>query len=138
VSGPLVRHARPYFLVTDLGLLAYWAASGLGALPDAWLYKDHHDPLIVAWNWSFLPLDLLVSATGLTSLWLARRRAPAAERLAALSLALTSCSGLQAVAFWALRRDFDVGWWLPNLYLLLYPLPLLAAHLRSPDARATD
>jgi Family of unknown function (DUF5360) len=27
-----------------------------------------------------------------------------------------------ALAFWTIRRDFDMSWWLPNLYLLLYPI----------------
>jgi hypothetical protein len=30
-----------------------------------------------------------------------------------------------ALAFWALRRDFDFTWWLPNAFLLLYPLFLV-------------
>ena len=31
------------------------------------------------------------------------------------------CSGLQALAFWTIRLDFDMSWWIPNLYLLVYP-----------------
>ncbi len=30
------------------------------------------NPILSAWDWSFLPLDLIVSATGLSSTWLAR------------------------------------------------------------------
>ncbi|MGE7941822.1 DUF5360 family protein [Lysinibacillus xylanilyticus] len=44
------------------------------------------------------------------------------RNFALLSLALTFCSGLQAIAFWTIKLDFDFMWWIPNLFLLLYPL----------------
>jgi hypothetical protein len=112
-------------LATDLGFIAYWLVSGLHVLPPEWLYRDAGDPLMVDWNWSFLALDLLVSATGLAGLALARRGAPAALTLVTSSLTFTSASGLMAVSFWVLRRDFDPGWWAPNLFLLVYPAPFL-------------
>ncbi len=55
---------------------------------------------------------------------------------ALLSLAFTSASGLQAIAFWAIRGDFDLAWWLPNLFLLLYPVAALPVLLRLDDERA--
>lgn len=122
---------RPLFLVVDLGFLAYWLVTLLHLIPEAWLFKDYQNPILSAWNWSFLPLDLCISATGLGSLRLLRRGDPRWSRLAQLSLCLTACSGLQAVAFFALRRDFDPTWWLPNLFLLLYPLPYLGRLLRG-------
>ena len=27
-----------------------------------------------------------------------------------------------AIAFWLIRGDFDPSWWIPNLYLMIYPL----------------
>ncbi len=127
-----MRALRPFFLATDLGFVAYWAVTLLGLIPPALLFKDYHDPLLVAWNWSFLPLDLLVSATGLASLALERRGDPRWRQLALLSLALTFCSGLQAIAFWAIRGDVDAAWWLANGYLLLYPLPFIARLALAP------
>ncbi|MBW2224881.1 MAG: DUF5360 family protein, partial [Deltaproteobacteria bacterium] len=47
---------------------------------------------------------------------------------------LTSCSGLMAVSFWTLRADFDPAWWLPNLFLLLYPLWFLPGLVRGPES----
>jgi hypothetical protein len=38
-----------------------------------------------------------------------------------ISLILTSVSGLQAISYWALSGEFDPAWWIPNLFLLLYP-----------------
>jgi hypothetical protein len=48
-----------------------------------------------------------------------------------VSLTLTMCSGLQALAFRALRADFDPLWWMPNLFLLLYPLFFIPTILRE-------
>jgi hypothetical protein len=67
-----------------------------------------------------MPLDLAIGATGLTALRRAKR-GRSWRSLALVSLVLTSCSGLMAVSFWTLRADFDPAWWLPNLFLLLYP-----------------
>ena len=122
---------RPLFLAVDLGFLAYWLITLLHVIPPAWLFKDYESSVLMAWNWSFLPLDLCISATGLGSLQLLRRGDPRWSRLASLSLVLTFCSGLQAIAFFALRRDFDVVWWLPNLFLMLYPLFYLPRLLRE-------
>jgi hypothetical protein len=126
-----MRRLRPFFVVTDTGFVLYWLITLAGVLPEAWLFKDYHDPILWAWNWSFLPLDLAISATGFGALALHARGRPTWIGWALVSLALTSCSGLQAIAFWTLRRDFDLGWWLPNLYLLLYPWAFLPRLVRS-------
>jgi hypothetical protein len=42
-----------------------------------------------------------------------------------VSLVLTTASGLMAIAFWTLRGDFSLAWWIPNLYLLLFPIPAI-------------
>jgi hypothetical protein len=89
--------------------------------------------LLVAWNWSFAPLDIAVSITGLGSLYLWRKKDPRARSLALISLALTSASGFQAISFWAIRRDFDVSWWVPNLFLLVYPWFFLVPMVRRGD-----
>jgi hypothetical protein len=130
------RGLKAFLLTVDLGFLAYWLVTASGALPASWLYARHDEPVMVAWNWSFLPLDLLVSATGLSSLVLQRRGEPRWALLATLSLAFTSASGLNAIAFWALQRDFDLSWWAPNLVLLLVPWPFLRALWRAQAATA--
>lgn len=118
-------------LLTDVGFIVYWVVTGLHLLPPEWLYRDATNALMVDWNWSFLSLDLLVSATGLSALHLARRGVTAARGLVTISLTLTSASGLMALSFWVLRRDFDLGWWLPNVFLLVYPVPYLVRLLRE-------
>ena len=61
------------FVVVDVGFLLYWAITLAGVIPSEYLFKDYEDPILHAWNWSFLPLDLLISATGLTCVVRARR-----------------------------------------------------------------
>ncbi|GAA3400246.1 DUF5360 family protein [Paenibacillus hodogayensis] len=107
---------------TDIGFVLYWAVTFSGLIPESYLYLDYRNELLVAWNLSFIPLDLIISATGLLSLHYYHRRNPLWSSLCMTSLLLTSCSGLQAIAFWVIRRDFDIMWWIPNLFLLLYPL----------------
>lgn len=127
----MIRLTKVIMLLTDLFFILYWAATAFAWFPPEILFQDYHDPMVTAWNWSFLPLDLLISASGLASLLLAgqtkemRRRL--GERLMAVSLTLTVCSGLMAIAFWTIRGDFDAAWWLANGFLLLFPLPALAS-----------
>ncbi|WNC13574.1 DUF5360 family protein [Brevibacillus brevis] len=113
---------RVFFLMTDIGFIVYWLVTLLHLIPAPYLFKDYENPILSAWNWSFLPLDILISLTGLFSLYLYGKQNGAWKQMALISLILTFCSGLQAIAFWAIRLDFDLSWWLPNLYLLLYPL----------------
>ncbi|GAA0930957.1 DUF5360 family protein [Nonomuraea longicatena] len=113
-------------LITDVGLLVYWAVVFSGLIPPELAYKDYANPILKDWNLSFVPLDLAASLTGLATLC----AGSAWRRLMTVSLALTSTAGLQAIAFWALRGDFTLAWWLPNLFLLLFPIPALVVLTR--------
>ncbi|WP_218025023.1 DUF5360 family protein [Nocardia pseudovaccinii] len=110
-------------LITDVGFLLYWTIAFAHVIPPEWAYKDYTDPILSDWNNSFVLLDLAASGTGLASLC----RAPGWRTLMTVSLTLTSVAGLQAIAFWTLRADFSALWWVPNLFLLLFPLPALIA-----------
>ncbi|NUR83117.1 MAG: DUF5360 family protein [Nonomuraea sp.] len=121
----MLRTTKALMLATDVAFVAYFAITATGLIPAAWAFADYANPLMVSWNWSFLWIDLPASATGLTSLWLLRRRTPSGQPLMLVSLALTMASGLMAIAFWTLRGDFALQWWIPNLYLLLFPLPAM-------------
>ncbi len=113
--------------VTDLVFLLYWSVSGLVqagvlAVPRDWMYAGYDQPQTVAWNWSFLPVDLAFSALGLAAVAAARRNAPIWRPLAILSLAFTMTAGGMAVSYWALLGQFDPSWFLPNLVLVVWPL----------------
>jgi hypothetical protein len=116
-----MKRLKLFFWLVDTGFIAYWLVTLLGVIPAQYLFKDYHDPILMAWNWSFLPLDLVVSFTGLRAIRLAHVGDPRWPGWALLSLVLTSSSGLMAIAFWLIRLDFDVWWWLPNGFLLVYP-----------------
>lgn len=130
-----MKTLRYFFWLTDIGFILYWLITLFHFIPSAYLFKDYNNPILMAWNWSFLPLDLAISATGLGSLWLWRKADPTWQKWALISLVLTFCSGLQALAFWAIRQDFDVSWWLPNLYLLVYPLFFISNLLSQPTEK---
>jgi Family of unknown function (DUF5360) len=123
-------------LMTDIGFLLYWGVTalmtcGFIALPADWLFKDYRDPNIIAWNWSFMPLDLLASVTGLRAVSRAAR-GKVWRNAAMISLTLTFCAGFMAISFWSVQRSFDAAWWGPNLFLTLWPLIMLPSVARQP------
>lgn len=120
------------FIVVDLGFMAYWLITYLHLIPDEYLYNDYTNAILVHWNWSFFPLDMAISATGLTSLYWLRKNDPRWKNLALVSLVLTSCSGLQAISFWIYHHDYNLTWWLPNLFLLLYPMMFIPSFIAKP------
>lgn len=122
-------------ILTDVLFLTYWAVSladvaGLLTIPPEAMYGDYRNPVVVAWNWSFFPLDVLFSVLGLWGVRVSRRDAVLAFGLLTTSLALTFCAGLMAVSFWALKLEFAPEWWIPNLIIMLWPIPAFAAMLR--------
>lgn len=133
-----LRRTKWLMLVTDVGFIVYFSVTGLALIPAEWVFADYANPLMVSWNWSFLWIDLLASATGLSSLWLLHRHSASGPPLMLISLVLTMASGLMAIAFWTLRGDFSLAWWLPNLYLLLFPLPAIVRLTRAGRSASTQ
>lgn len=126
MNDPMKR-MKPFLLVTDIGFLLYWSVSllillGFPVVPEAWLFKDYENPIIYAWNWSFFPLDMVLSGSGLLAVRRHARGDPSWRQPAAFSLALTFCAGFMAISFWAIRLDFDPSWWVANLFLTIWPL----------------
>lgn len=126
--------------ITDVLFLAYWSLAlmnqvGFISIPADLMYAGYDNPRVVAWNWSFFPLDLAFSVTGLMAVRAARRGDPTWRPLALISLTLTGVAGLMAVGYWAILREFDPSWFLPNLALLVWPflfLPRLVCDLGAP------
>lgn len=109
-------------LFTDLSFVLYWSMVVFKLMPDEYLFSDYKNPTISDWNYSFYPLDLLISVTGVASIVSWKRGSDLWRPLCLVSLTLTFCSGLQAVAFWAMRGEYDVGWWIVNIFLMAYPV----------------
>lgn len=120
-----IRLLKALMLATDIGFIVYWLITVAHVIPPNMLFRDYSNLIMVHWNWSFLPLDLLISATGIYSLIHMKQNNSAWRQLAIVSLTLTFVSGLQAIAFWAIAGDFDPWWWAPNLFLMVYPLLFL-------------
>lgn len=131
VAVPALSCTVRLMVAVDAGFLAYWLAIGLALLPPEWMFAGYADPQVVAWNWSFLPLDVAASVTGLAAARALYRGRAGAEPLLATSLALTATAGGMAVGYWSLLGQFDPGWLAPNLFLLLFPLPGLIALARG-------
>lgn len=126
-GNDVMRSMKPFVLLTDIGFILYWSLSltilaGFQIVPPEWMFKGYEDPIINAWNWSFFPLDMVLSVSGLMAVQRHRKGDPSWRPLAAFSLALTFCAGFMAISFWAIRQDFDLGWWGTNLALMIWPL----------------
>lgn len=111
-----------FFLVIDIAFIVYFGATAMGVIPAEYAYSEYTNPILVAWNWSFFPLDMAISITGLSAIYLHRKRCTEWKSLALISLVLTFCSGLMAISYWSIRLEFDPLWWAPNLALMIYPL----------------
>ena len=112
------RAAKGLLVVTDLGLLAYWTLTAAGVISVG------TSDVLLAWNWSFLPLDLFAVTTGLT--WsLLPSRHHWSTPLFLCALTLTFSAGLLAISFFALWGTWAPSWWLVNLWLTLMPVGLL-------------
>ncbi|SDM29873.1 DUF5360 family protein [Allokutzneria albata] len=122
------RWIKRSMLVTDAGFLCYWTATAVELIPP------YPERALIDWNWSFLVLDVVASVLGLLALWRVRAGAPGGYPLTLVSLALTHAAGLTAITFWALRAEFDPAWWLPNLWLVLFPVIAIATMTRGAPA----
>ena len=50
-----MKTLKPFFLVVDIGFIAYWCITALHLTPVELAFKDYANPILSAWNWSFLP-----------------------------------------------------------------------------------
>ena len=123
-------------LVTDIVFLLYWSVSLLAllhviSLPPEMMYDGYDQPRVIAWNWSFLPLDVGFSVTGLLAVAADRRGDPSWVALALLSLAFTTAAGGMAIGYWIILQEFDPGWFIPNLLIFLWPFLFLPGLIRQ-------
>ncbi len=109
--------------LSEIGMLTYWALAivvvlGVISVPPERMYSDYEKPLVVSWNWSFFPLDMIFAISGLFARFLPMHPVRR-EVLAVFSLSLMFCAGLMAIAFWVIQQAFDPFWWGVNLWLIL-------------------
>ena len=109
--------------ITEGGMILYWVfaasvALGLIYVAPEYMYSDYENPTVVAWNWSFLPIDVIFAVTGLYGRY-GNIRSARQSMLSTFSLSLMFCAGLMAISFWAVVGSFDSFWWGMNLWLML-------------------
>lgn len=126
-SDDVFRKMRPWMLGTDWLLLTYWfvtalVALGLVSIPEGYLFKDYYDPRVVAWNWSFFPLDVIFAVLGIYAARLFTQADPRWFGYALVSAALTFCAGFMAICYWVILGDFDPSWWIPNIIIAAWPV----------------
>lgn len=142
IAGAMPSSLALALTITDFAFLIYWTVAASHALalvqiPQDWLYANADDARVVAWNWSFFPLDIAFSLTGLAAVRCSRRGDAAWRPLALISLILTMVAGGMAVGYWVLLAEFDPFWIGANALLLVWPIPFLGGLMRSLSAAAS-
>ena len=130
------KRLKTLLLITDTLFLTYWTASlfhliGVFQMPPSMMYADFDQPRVFAWNWSFLPVDVLFSITGIAAVRLSTAGDPRWRPMAIISLCLTFVAGLMAIGYWTILGEFDPAWYLPNLALAVWPLFFLPGLLNA-------
>ncbi len=125
----LGKNQKMLVAATDFGMLVYWLLVFLNfleiiSLDPEYMYSDYGDPTIVAWNLSFLPIDLAFSVLGLIGIFYALAD-KTKELFNVISLSLMFCAGIMAISFWLIVADYKIFWWLINLWLVVLPVGLL-------------
>jgi len=121
------KSLRLFITVTDVLFILYWTMAALSELnlltiPRELMYADYDNPRVVAWNWSFFPLDIVFSLVGLAAVCASNKGHQCWRPLALISLTLTMTAGGMAVSYWAILGEFDPSWFIPNLLLVIWPL----------------
>ena len=108
--------------LTEGGMILYWIFASLVALDvlmvaPEYMYSDYTNPTMVAWNWSFLPIDALFAVAGLYGRF-GKTGGLGRNILSTFSQSLMLCAGVMAISFWIVVGSFDPFWWSMNLWLV--------------------
>ena len=120
------RTGKTVLLTIDFGFIFYWLLIALNLIPHEWVFQNYDDPNVRAWSWSFLPLDIAASITGFIGI-----KGKGNLALLVISSTLTMVAGGMALAFWGIQGFFNLGWWLPNLFLFVAGLIFLVRLVNS-------
>ena len=120
------RTGKTVLLTIDFGFIFYWLLIALNLIPHEWVFQNYDDPNVRAWTWSFLPLDIAASITGFIGI-----KGKGNLALLVISSTLTMVAGGMALAFWGIQSFFNLGWWLPNLFLFVAGLIFLVRLVKS-------
>ena len=129
-------------VITDVLFLLYWSIAAadlinLISVPESYMYKDASMPRVVAWNWSFVTIDVAFSIFGLSAVRAFKTGDASWRPKAIVSLVLTCCAGIMAIGYWTILGEFDPFWYIPNFILFAWPLFFLPGLVKE-TARATE
>ena len=85
------------------------------------MYSDYKNPLVVAWNWSFFPIDIAFASIGLFAKY-GNAAGTLKFKLEILAATLMFCAGLMAISYWVITGDFNPSWWAVNIGLIFLGL----------------
>ena len=110
-------------MFTELSMLIYWILAaalslGLVSINPSLMYSDYQNPLVIAWNWSFFPIDVAFAVIGLTARF-SVKDGSLRFKLEVIAGVLMLCAGLMAISYWTITGDFDPTWWGMNLWLII-------------------
>jgi len=113
---------RKLLTITEVGMTIYWVFAvivivGLINVPPEYMYSDYNNPIIVSWNWSFFPVDILFATLGLFSRF-GKSSLYHKQMLSTVSLSLMFCAGVMAISFWIIQGEYNPFWWGINLWLV--------------------
>lgn len=122
--------------LTEIGMLAYWILAtalvwNLVSIDPSLMYSNYQNPLVVAWNWSFFPIDVAFAVMGLTARF-GSITGLLKFKLETIAAVLMLCAGLMAISYWTITGEFSLTWWGVNIWLIIVGMANLI--LAKPDA----
>jgi succinate dehydrogenase hydrophobic anchor subunit len=112
--------------ITEVLMVLYWILAAalvlnLVRIDPSLMYSDHQNPLVVAWNWSFFPIDIAFAGMGLFAKY-GNVSGGRKFKLEISAATLMICAGLMAISYWVITGDFNLTWWVVNIWLVVLGL----------------
>jgi hypothetical protein len=126
--------------LTEIGMLAYWILAtalvwNLVSIDPSLMYSDYKNPLVVAWNWSFFPIDVAFAVIGLTARF-GSITGLLKFKLETIAAVLMLCAGLMAISYWTITGEFSLTWWAVNIWLIIVGMANLILSKPAPTVPA--
>lgn len=112
--------------ITEILMVLYWVLAAALVMDfiridPSLMYSDYENPLVVAWNWSFFPIDIAFASMGLFAKY-GGATGGRKFKLEISAATLMTCAGLMAISYWIFSGDFNLTWWAVNIWLILLGL----------------
>ncbi len=117
--------------ITEILMVLYWVLAAalvlnLISIDPSLMYSDYENPLVVAWNWSFFPIDIAFASIGLFAKY-GNVKSSRKFKFEITAATLMVCAGVMAISYWVITGDFNLSWWAVNIWLICLGLVNLRA-----------